>query len=137
MELDPAGSGDLVVRKIEVLLAELNQPEQAGAFAETMIDGPYRDDTEMLVRISSVMAGSIDPGPAGRQAGVRAAERAVEIVGDEPNTVAALALAQFAAGDPESAAKTMRRAASLCDPGSPAYSTFQSYAEQYESSGDE
>ena len=134
VELDPESSRDLVIRKVEVLLAELNQPEKAVEFAAAMVDGPYHDDPETLIRLSSILAGTIDPGPEGRQVGVLAAERACELVDDEPNTVATLALAQFAAGEAESAAGTMRRAASLCDPDSPAYSTFMSYAKQYESS---
>lgn len=134
--LDPASGAELAVRKAEILLYELGQGEDASAFVSEMIRGPYAEDSETLLRFSTMMSGEMDPGPAGRQTAVKAASLAVEIIGDEPNALAQLGHAQFVAGDVQDAIDTMIRARDLCPEDSGMYGVLDDLVGEYQRSND-
>ena len=136
IEMSPDTSAELAVRKAEILLYELNRGADASAFVREMIQGPYADDADTLTRFSSLLSGELDPGPAGRQAAVDAAQRAVEIMGDDPNALAQLGHAQFVAGDVRDAIDSMTRARDLCPPDSGMYEVIDDYIRDYERSTD-
>ena len=118
------------------IAARLNRGADASAFVREMIQGPYADDADTLTRFSSLLSGELDPGPAGRQAAVDAAQRAVEIMGDDPNALAQLGHAQFVAGDVRDAIDSMTRARDLCPPDSGMYEVIDDYIRDYERSTD-
>ena len=132
IEMSPESGAELAVRKAEILLYELNRGEDASAFVRTMIEGPYLEDAETLTQLSSLMSGELDPGPEGRQAGVDAARRAVELIGEEPNALAQLGHAQFVAGDIEDAIEAMTKARDLCPPDSGMYEVLNDLVNDYE-----
>ena len=136
IEKSPGTAAELAVRKAEILLYELNRGADASAFVGAMIEGPYSEDSETLMRFSSLLSGDLDPGPEGRRAAVDAASRAVELIGDEPNALAQLGHAQFVAGDVQDAIDTMIRARDLCPEDSGMYEVLNDLVGEYQRSSD-
>ena len=136
IEKSPDTAAELAVRKAEILLYELNRGADASAFVGAMIEGPYSEDSETLMRFSSLLSGDLDPGPHGRRAAVDAASRAVELIGDEPNALAQLGHAQFVAGDVQDAIDTMIRARDLCPEDSGMYEVLNDLVGEYQRSSD-
>lgn len=134
--LDAKAGADLAVRKAEILLYELGRNEEATAFVSEMIQGPYINDAETLLRFSSLLSGELDPGPDGREAAVAAAQLAVGVVGDDPNVLAQLGHAQFVAGEIDEAIETMTRARDLCDEESGMYEVLDDLVSEYQRAND-
>ncbi len=134
--MDAKAGAELAVRKAEILLYELGRTEEATAFVVEMIQGPYIDDAETLLRFSSLLSGDLDPGPDGRQAAVAAAELAVGVVGDDPSVLAQLGHAQFVAGEVDEAIETMTRARDLCDEESGMYGVLDDLVDEYQRAND-
>jgi thiol-disulfide isomerase/thioredoxin len=132
IEIDPAGNSGLAIRKAEVLLAERNKPADASAFFESLINGPYFDDNDTLIRLANLFSGSLDPGELGRDAAVTAASLVVSRPGADPDTILVLAKAQFAAGQQADAVKTAIWARDFYDHGSPEYDYYDQFVVQYE-----
>jgi len=136
VEMNPEAGAELAVRKAEILLYELGRKEEATAFVVEMIQGPYIDNADTLLRFSSLMSGELDPGPDGRQAAVAAAQLAVGVVGDDPSVLAQLGHAQFVAGEVDQAIETMTRARDLCDEESGMYEVLNDLVGEYQRAND-
>lgn len=136
IEMSPESGTELAVRKAEILLYELNRGADASAFVQKMIEGPYADDSDTLLRFSTLLSGELDPGPDGRRAAVDAAQLAVEIIGDDPNALAQLGHAQFVAGHVQDAIDTMVRARDLCPEDSGMYEVLDDLVGEYQRSND-
>ena len=130
--IDPESSHDLAQRKVEILLFELGEADEALDAAKSMLAGPYEDDASMQLMMASLFSGAADPGEAGRAFAVSTAQDVVALTdGTEPNALVVLAEAHFAAGQPESAAGTLRAAMSLVDDTSPAHETYELVLSRY------
>lgn len=136
VELDPASSGELAARKVEILMYEQQEFAEATAFAARMIEGPYAEDFETLMRLSALFSGDLDPGPEGRMVGVSSAERAAGLREGDPGVLAQLGHAQFTAGQVSEAVATMERALEHCPPDSPMREVIEDLAQDYRRSLD-
>lgn len=132
VEIDPVGNSGLAVRKAEVLLAERNKPLEASEYFESLIDGPYFDDNDTLLRLANLFSGSLDPGELGRDAAVTAASLVASRPGADPNTILVLAKAQFAAGQQADAVKSAIWARDFFEFGTPEYDYYNQFVLQYE-----
>lgn len=131
--MDPEAHGDLAVRKIEVLLYELGQPEEAMEAAQTFIEGPYKDEVGFLQTIAAQFSGQLDTGPEGRAFAISTAERAVALTdGTEPAPLAVLAEARFVSGDHSGAVGTMQGLLVLIDADDPSRLTYELILERYQ-----
>lgn len=131
VSLDPENNSGLALRKAEVLLFERNKPNEAAAFFVQMMDGPYFDDNETLLRFTMLFTGDADPGAEGREAAVAAAELVVSRQ-PHPEHILALARAQFAAGNQDEATKNAKWARDFFDFGSGEYEYYDRYVRMYE-----
>lgn len=131
ISLDPVNNSELALRKAEVLLYERNDLEAASAFFVAMLEGPYFDDNETLLGLANLFTGDVDPGEAGREAAITAAELVVSRE-PHPESILTLARAQFAAGLQDEAVKNAIWARDFFDYGSGEYEFFDRYVQMYE-----
>ncbi len=135
--IDPDNSHDLAQRKIEILLYELGEAEEALSAARALLAEPYADDSGMMLTMASLFSGGADPGEEGRAFAVDTARRVVALTdGTDPTTLVVLAEALFASGEPGAAVDTMRGALSLVDETSPAYATYELVLARYQSAAE-
>jgi len=132
VEIDPEGNKGLAIRKAEVLLAERNKPAEASEFFVKMLDGPYFDDDDTLIRLANLFSGDLDPGEIGREAAVTAASLVVSRSSNDPDTILILAKAQFAAGIQDEAVKSAIWARDFYDFGTEEYDYYDQYVVKYE-----
>lgn len=132
IEIDAANAHDLAQRKIEILLYELGDASEALAAARALLEGPYAEDSSMMLIMAALFSGAADPGDGGRAFAVATAREVVSMTdGTEPNSLVVLAEAQFASGEPGAAADTLRGAMGLVDEGSPAFQTYEIVLSRY------
>lgn len=114
VETDPETMQSWAWWKFEALMVGMEQPQRGQAYARELMEGVYREDARMLLRLAYGIAESVGIEGRDLDLALELAERAVTLrMGEDAQTLTGLAMVRRARGELDEAIAVLERASAV------------------------